>query len=393
MLLKGVRVLEICQFMSGPYCCMLMADEGAEVIKIERPGEGDETRRQGPPFLAGEGIYFISVNRNKKSVALNLKSPAAVRAFKKLAETADVVVENMRPGTMDRLGLGYDDISQVNPSIIYCSVSGFGQDGPYGRRGGYDQIIQGMSGLMSITGERDGPPVKVGLPITDIAASMFSFGAINMALFNREKTGEGVHIDVSMLDSAVSWMTFQAGRYLATGEIPQRMGSEHPLVAPYRTYKCNDGEYINIGAGNDRLFANLCRVLRREDLIEDPRFVKNPDRVGNRAALDGILQEEFMKRSREEWLKALDEAGVPSGPIYDMSQVFADPQVKARDMLVEIPHPEIGPYKTFGKAIKIKGDGDRESFQAAPALGQHNEEVLGGLGYSPKEIAEMADDS
>ncbi len=389
LFLEGVRVLEVCQFMSGPYCCMLMADEGAEVIKIERPGEGDETRRQGPPFLAGEGIYYMSVNRNKKSVALNLKSPEAVEAFKKLAQESDVVVQNMRAGTMERLGLGYEQIKEVNPSIIYCSISGFGQNGPYKNRGGYDQIIQGMCGLMSVTGERGRDPVKVGLPITDISASMFSFGAINMALFNRERTGKGVHIDISMLDSGVSWMTFQGGRYLATGEIPVRMGSEHPLVAPYRTYRCGDGEYINIAAGNDRNYANLCRALGREDLIEDPRFVKNPDRVSNREILDQSLQEELLKKTRDVWVEIFEGAKVPCGPIYNMGDVFQDPQVIARDMLIEIQHPEIGSYKTFGKAIKLGDDEGRPEFSYPPPLGHHNDEILGGLGYTREQIHKM----
>lgn len=389
MLLKGIKVVEVCQFMSGPYCCMLMADEGAEVIKVERAGEGDETRRQGPPFIAGEGVYFMSVNRNKKSVALDLKTSEAKEAFKKLAKEADVVVENMRPGTMERLGLGYAQIKEVNELIIYCSVSGFGQDGPYGKRGGYDQIVQGMSGLMSITGERDGAPVKVGIPITDICASMFAFGAINMALFNRERTGKGEYIDVSMLDSTVSWMTFQAGRYLATGDIPQRMGSEHPLVAPYRAYQCKDGEYINIGAGNDRIYTNLCKAIGREDMISDTRFVKNPDRVSNREELDQLIQNELMKKTRDEWLQVLEKIGVPCGPIYNMKDVFKDPHVLARKMMVEIEHPEVGSFKTFGKAIKFKTDDEREKHVYPPRLGEHNEEVLGALGYSQKEINKM----
>lgn len=389
MLLKGITVLEVCQFMSGPYCCMHLADEGAEVIKIERAGEGDETRRQGPPFLAGEGIYYMSVNRNKKSVALNLKAPEAVEAFKRLAKQADVVVENMRPGTMDRLGLGYAQIKEVNPSIIYCSISGFGQDGPYGERGGYDQIVQGMSGLMSVVGERGRAPVKVGVPITDISGSMFAFAAISMALFHRQRTGKGIHLDISMLDCSISWTTFQAGRHLATGEIPERMGSEHPLVVPYRAYNCQDGEYINIGCGNDRLYAGFCKVLGREDLITDPRFVKNPDRVKNRQVLDEIIQAELMKRTRDEWLADLEKAGVPSGPIYNMKDVFRDPHVQARKMLLEIEHPAIGSFNTFGKAIKYRGEEDRDKFTHPPALGEHTEEVLKNAGYTPEEIQKM----
>ena len=384
MLLEGVKVLEVCQFMSGPYCGMLLADHGAEVIKIERAGEGDETRRQGPPFINGVGIYFMSVNRNKKSVALNLKSAEGINAFKRLAKDADVVMENMRTGVMERLGLGYEAIKKVNPSIIYCSVTGFGHYGPYAERGGYDQIIQGMSGLMSITGEKDGAPVKVGIPITDICASMFAFGSINMALYNRTKTKEGSFIDISMLDCAVSWLTFQAGRHLATGEIPERMGSSHPLVVPYKAYKCKD-EYLNIGGANDQNFARICRVLERTDLIKDTRFKSNPDRVKNRKELDAIIEHELSRKTRDQWLEEFMAAGLPCGPINNIKDVFEDPHIIARGMLEEVEHPVVGSYKTFGKAIKVENEA-KKKFIYAPSLGEHTEEVLGKLGYTPEEI-------
>lgn len=368
---------------------MMLADMGAEVIKVEPP-EGDVSRSWGPPFIEGESSYFLSINRNKKSIVINLKSEKGREIVLKLAEKCDVFVENFRPGVTKRLGVDYETVKKVNPKIIYCSISGFGQEGPYRDYPAFDQILQGMGGLMSITGEPGRPPVKVGIPITDIAAGMFAAYGIVCALFYREKTGKGQYVDVSMLDSQVAWLTYQAGRYFATGEIPGPIGSGHPLIVPYQAFKTKDG-YINIAAGNDNLFRSLCKVLGVEHLADDPRFNTNPKRVENREELVKILEEIFVQKTTSEWLELIRKAGVPCGPIYNVADVVNDPQVLFRKMVVEIDHPKSGRIKVTGVPVKLsESPGDVRL--PPPMLGQHTVDILKFLGYSDEDISKLKDE-
>lgn len=387
--LDGVKILDLSSALAGPYCTMMLADMGAEVIKVEPP-EGDVSRSWGPPFIEGESSYFLSINRNKKSIVINLKSEKGKEIVLKLAEKCDVFVENFRPGVAKRLGVDYETVKKVNPKIIYCSISGFGQEGPYRDYPAFDQILQGMGGLMSITGEPGRPPVKVGIPITDIAAGMFAAYGIVCALFYREKTGKGQYVDVSMLDSQVAWLTYQAGRYFATGEIPGPIGSGHPLIVPYQAFKTKDG-YINIAAGNDNLFRSLCKVLGVEHLADDPRFNTNPKRVENREELVKILEEIFVQKTTSEWLELIRKAGVPCGPIYNVADVVNDPQVLFRKMVVEINHPKSGRIKVTGVPVKLsESPGDVRL--PPPMLGQHTVDILKFLGYSDEDISKLKDE-
>ncbi len=387
--LDGVKILDLSSALAGPYCTMMLADMGAEVIKVEPP-EGDVSRSWGPPFIEGESSYFLSINRNKKSIVINLKSEKGKEIVLKLAEKCDVFVENFRPGVAKRLGVDYETVKKVNPKIIYCSISGFGQEGPYRDYPAFDQILQGMGGLMSITGEPGRPPVKVGIPITDIAAGMFAAYGIVCALFYREKTGKGQYVDVSMLDSQVAWLTYQAGRYFATGEIPGPIGSGHPLIVPYQAFKTKDG-YINIAAGNDNLFRSLCKVLGVEHLADDPRFNTNPKRVENREELVKILEEIFVQKATGEWLELIRKAGVPCGPIYNVADVVNDPQVLFRKMVVEIDHPKSGRIKVTGVPVKLsESPGDVRL--PPPMLGQHTVDILKFLGYSDEDISKLKDE-
>lgn len=382
--LEDIKVLDLTIALSGPYCSMMLADFGAEVIKIEKPKVGDDTRAWGPPFIKGESAYFLSVNRGKKSLTLNLKSEMGREIFKRLARDADVVLENFRPGTVNKLGVDFKTLKKINPKIIYCSISGFGQDGPYRERPGYDQILQGLGGLMSITGEEKRPPVKVGVAITDIAAGMFGAYAILLALFYRERFGEGQYIDCSMLDVQVSWLTYQAFRYFATGMVPEKVGSGHPLIVPYQAFEAKD-KYINIACGNDLLFEKFCKVIERSELSKDERFKTNPQRIIHRRELIEILSEIIEKENGDFWLERLSKAGIPCGLIYDMADIFSDPQVLSRGMLLEVQHEKCGKLKQIGVPVKLsKTPGSVEL--SPPMLGEHTEEILKGLGYSEEEI-------
>ncbi len=370
--LDGVRVLDLTAALAGPYCTLLLGDLGADVIKIEPPRGGDQSRSWGPPFVGGESAYFLSVNRNKRSVALDLKSQAGLRAARALAARCDVLVENLRPGTARRLGLGYEVLRSDNPGLVYCSISGFGQDRP--SLAGYDQIVQGTAGLMSITGFPDGPPVKVGVPIGDIAAGMFGAHAILASLYERTRTGEGRFIDVAMQDSVMALLTYQAGRYFATGEAPGRQGNNHPTIAPYGTFEAADG-YLNVAVGSDSQFRDFARVLGMPELAEDERFRTNRDRQRNRAALHALIEPRLRQRPAAEWKAAFDEAGVPAGPILDLVQVFSDSGVRSRGVEVTVEHPAAGDWRMVGPPWKLAG----ERFtvrRPPPLLGQHTEEVL-----------------
>ena len=387
MPLEGVVVLDATQVMAGPFCTLLLADMGADVIKVEKPQGGDDSRSFGPPFIAGESAAFLAINRNKRSVVLNLKSEEGRDVFRRLARRGEILVENFRPGTMEGLGLHYEAIQKINPNIIYCSISGFGQTGPYRSRGGFDLVAQGMSGLISVTGHPDGPPTKVGVPISDLNAGMYAAYGILSAYVHRLKTGEGQYVDTSLLEAAVAYTFWESSIYFATGEIPPPMGSAHRLNAPYQVFETEDGA-LCIGAANQSTWERLCKVLERRDLAQDPRFLTNADRIRHCRQLAAILQPVFRQRTTAVWLAILKEAGVPAGPIYNMAQVYEDPHVRARAMLAELDHPVAGKIKNIGIPVKLSRTPGRIR-RPAPLLGQHTEEVLRWLGLDEAQIGEL----
>lgn len=390
--LEGIRVLDLTRALAGPFCTLMLGDNGADVIKVEIPGTGDDTRKWGPPFIGEESAYYLSINRNKRSLTLNLQDAQAQEVFMKLAKDIDVVVENFTPGVMGRFGLDYDAVKAVSPKVVYCSISGFGQDGPYRNRPAYDQIMQGVGGLMSITGEPDGEPQKIGIAVTDIGAGMWSAFAIMAALNHRGKTGEGQYIDISMLDAQVAWLTYQAAFFFANGEAPKRMGAAHPTLVPYQAFMCNDGKYINVAVGSERIWGRFCQGMGREDLKDHPDYATNSVRVNHRGAMVSMLQEIFLTRPVAEWVEDLQAANVPCGPINDLADVFADPQVLARNMYLEMPHPTLGSIKQTGLPIKFSltpGGLDRHP----PLLGEHNQEILQSLGYSDADVQSLKEQS
>ena len=386
--LEGIRVLDLTRALAGPFCTLMLGDYGADVIKIEIPGTGDDTRHWGPPFIGEESAYFLSINRNKRSLTLNFKEEKAREIFLKLVEGSDVVVENFTPGVMSRFGLEYDTVKRANPGIIYCSISGFGQNGPYQSRPAYDQIMQGISGLMSVTGEPDGEPEKIGVAVTDIGAGMWAAFAVMSALYRREQDGEGQYIDISMLDAQVAWLTYQAGFYFAYGRPPGRLGKAHPTLVPYQAFMAKDGKYFNVAVGSERLWERFCQAVKREDLKDHPDYATNGVRVENRTTLAPLLQEYFLTRDADDWVVDLQANSVPAGPINDLADVFADPQVLHRDMFLEIPHPTLGSIKQTGLPIKFsRTPGGLD--QHPPLLGEHNGAILKDLGYSESDIEEL----
>ncbi len=384
--LEGVRVLDVTQVMAGPFCAMQLCDMGADVIKVEPP-EGDATRR-----MAGQSgnasPSFNAVNRGKRGIVLDLKRALAQDAFRRLARRADVIVENYRPGVMRRFGLDYDALSSDNPGLIYASISGYGQTGPSASKGGFDLVAQGVSGLMSITGEPGRPPVKAGVPVTDLGAALFAVSGILAALFYRTRTGRGQYIDTSLVEAGVALSVWEATEYFSGNGIPQPMGSAHRMSAPYQAVRCADG-YITLAAANDRLFARLCDLLNRPEWSSDPDFAGDTARVRNKSKLAAAIESVTLERPRQHWLDLLDANGIPCGPINDYAQVFADPQIAAREMAVEVDHPTLGRIRTLGSPIKMSATPPVVR-RRAPLLGEHTEQVLREAGLTDEEIARVA---
>ncbi|MXV75507.1 CoA transferase [Candidatus Poribacteria bacterium] len=388
--LDGIKVLDLTRVLAGPYATMLLGDLGAEVIKIEQPSIGDESRNFGP-FKNGFSLYFMSVNRGKRSITLNLKTERGQAIFKQLLAHTDIVVENFRPGTMEKLRLDYDTLKTEHPSLIYAACSGFGQTGPYAQQGAYDMIIQGMGGIISITGEPEGPPVRVGTSISDITAALFTTIGVLSALHHRNQTGKGQFVDVAMLDSLVAVLENAVVRYFATGEAPKPLGARHPAITPFEAFASADGHVI-IALGNDTLWAKFCEHVNRQDLISDERFRTNADRTENHAELFPILSDIMSQRATDDWIDALGQIGVPCGPINTMDKVVSHPQVQAREMITRVAHQITGKVEVPGVPIKLSETPGNVDVPA-PSLGEHTTEVLTDiLKMSPDEVAKLKQD-
>jgi crotonobetainyl-CoA:carnitine CoA-transferase CaiB-like acyl-CoA transferase len=383
--LHGITVLDLTRVLSGPYCSMLLADMGARVIKVEQPGKGDDTRAWGPPFLDGESAYFLSINRNKESVTLDFKQPDGRAVLDQLLAKADVLIENFRPGTLTKVNLDYASLVAKHPRLIYCSISGFGQTGPRRREAGYDAVMQGEGGLMSITGAAGGTPFRLGVAIADIVSGMFAAQGITLALYARERSGRGQAIDIAMLDSVVALLTYQAGICFATGAAPPRLGNRHPTIVPYETFSAADGDFV-LAVGNDDQWRRFCGVAA---LDEDARFATNRQRVTNYDQLRPILAERLRTRTRAQWIQALTAEGVPCGSVRDLAEVFADPQVAAREMIATLEHPTAGLLKLLGTPLRLS-DTPGAIRTPPPVLGQHTEAVLtNDLGLTGEQVAAL----
>ena len=386
--LAGLTILDLSRVLSGPYCTMLAADMGARVIKIEHPERGDDTRAWGPPFLAGESAYYLSINRNKESVAIDFKTPLGRQALDELIGRADVLVENFRPGTLDRLGLGYNDLQVRYPRLIYASISGFGLNGPRREEAGYDAVAQAEGGLMSITGAPDGPAVRLGVAIADIAAGMFAFQGILLALISRAQRGRGQHVDVSLLDSVAALLTYQAARYFATGIAPARTGNRHMTIAPYDTFEMRDGVLV-LAIGTDAQWRTFCTTLARADLAADSRFATNAQRVERFDELRPLVSDTLAPYRLNQAVELLRDAGVPCGAVRSIAEALDDPQIIARAMIEEIDHPAIGPLKLLGLPVKLSATPGSVRLPP-PRLGEHTRAVLSGdLGWSAEDVARV----
>ncbi|KAI8868318.1 CoA-transferase family III [Ramicandelaber brevisporus] len=404
--LSGIRVLDLARILAGPYCTMLLGDMGADVIKIENPAHGDDTREWGPPFASlaphvaakypntkPESAYFMSVNRNKRSVAVNIRHKDGQEIIRELAKQCDVLVENYIPGKLAKYGLGHEDLAQINPRLVYASITGYGSTGPYAKRAGYDVMIEAEAGLMHITGEPGRPPVKVGVAITDLTTGLYTHGAIIAALFARERTGRGQHIDASLIECQVASLANIASSFLVGGQEAKRWGTQHASIVPYQGYDTSDGRHIVLGAGNDTQFGVLCRSIGLDELPTDVRFVTNADRVNNREALNELLASRIKSQPLKHWLDALEGSGIPYAPLNDIKHTFEHPQLLARDMVQQVEHPTTGPVKLVG--IPVKYSDTKPSIRLPPPLlGQHTEEVLRELlGYSSNQIDALTSSS
>jgi crotonobetainyl-CoA:carnitine CoA-transferase CaiB-like acyl-CoA transferase len=387
--LQGIRVLDFSRILAGPYCTMVLGDMGAEVIKVERPGTGDETRAWGPPFVGGESAYFLCVNRNKKSITVDLSTSDGQTIIRELAAQSDVLVENFRPGTMEKLGLGCDALRAINPRLIYCAISGFGRSGPDKDRAGVDVIVEGVGGLMSITGEPDGPPVKVGVAIIDVATALHAHGALIAALFERERTGQGRRLDFSLLEVQIATLINIGSDYLIGGVVPKRWGSAHTSIVPYQAFEASDG-YVVVGAINESLWVRFCEAMEQPQLLDDPRFATNRLRGEHRAELLGVVQPIFQKLSRGEWLDRFRARGIPCGPINTLDEVYRDPQVEHLGIVQEVDHPSAGRIKLAGSPIRAD-DSQLPVRLPPPRLGEHTEEVLREvLGYDEEHMRRLS---
>ena len=396
--LDGIQVLDLTRVLSGPYCTMLLADMGARVIKIEQPGKGDDTRAWGPPFLypsghkppaggpddRGESAYFLSINRNKESVTLDFKHPEGRALLERLIAKSDVVVENFRPGTLTKLGLDYDTLAPRHPRLVYCSISGFGQTGPRTKEAGYDAVMQGEGGLMSITGPPDGPSYRLGVAIADVVSGMFAAYGVAMALFARERTGRGQEVDLAMLDSVAALLTYQAGNYFASGNVPARLGNRHPSIVPYETFAAADGDFV-LAVGNDEQWRRFCAAA---ELPEDPRFDTNRQRVTGYDEVRPFIADRLRTQSRQHWIDRLTAAGIPCGSVRNLQELFADPQIHAREMVAHIEHATIGPLRVLGIPIKLS-DTPGAIRTPPPRLGEHTDAVLQDLGFNAAAIADL----
>ncbi|XP_046569856.1 succinate--hydroxymethylglutarate CoA-transferase-like [Haliotis rubra] len=387
--LEGIRILDLTRVLAGPYCSMLFADLGADVIKVERPGAGDDTRSWGPPFKGTESAYFLSVNRNKKSIAVDLKKPKGVKIVKQLAGSCDVLIENYLPGKLGEMGLGYDDMKALVPRLVYCSISGYGQTGPYRSRAGYDAIASGVGGLMNITGPRDGDPCRVGVAMTDLSTGLYAFGATMVALHHRQQTGCGQHIDCNLLSTQVASLVNIASNYLNAGMEGKRHGTGHESIVPYQAFKTKDGGYMLVGAGNDKQFRLLCKRMDLPELLEDERFQQNQVRVANRDILLPLLANRFETKTSSQWMQVLEGSGIPYGPVNNMQEVFSDPQVVNNGMIQEVQHPTAGTIRLPGPAVRYSLS-QTVVPRPLPTLGQHTQEVLQGiLGYSDMQLKQL----
>ncbi|MFE0506408.1 CaiB/BaiF CoA transferase family protein [Peribacillus butanolivorans] len=382
--LDGIRIIDVSRVLAGPFCSMILGDLGADVIKIEHHESGDETRGWGPPFAQGESAYYLCANRNKQSMTLNLKSEEGKEIFRKLVSSGDIVVQNFKTGTLEKMGIGYEELKEFNPQLIMASITGFGLTGPYKDLPGYDYIIQAMSGLMSITGETDGSPMKVGVAIADILTGLYTCIGILSALHHREKTGEGQEIDISLMDCQVSSLVNVSSNYLFNGITPERMGNQHPNIVPYQTFHASDGELV-VAVGNDEQFRRFTYVLERPDLAEQEQFKRNENRLLNKEELIPIVEDLLKRKTKNEWKMLLDDAGIPNGPINTIAEMLEDPQIKARDMLVNMEHPTVENLRVTGSPLKLSKT-PVTMRKHPPLYGEHTDSILAGIGYKPDEI-------
>ena len=389
--LEGMKVLDLSRILAGPYASMLLAELGAEIIKVERPGIGDDARHYGP-FKNGQSVYFISINRGKKSITLNLKSAEGIEIIKKMVQDFDVLIENFKPGTMEKLGLGYDELKKINPKLIYAATSGFGHTGPESSKPAYDMLVQAMGGMISITGWEDKPPTRVGMSIGDIGTALFTSIGINAALYQREKTGLGQKVDIAMLDCQIALLENALVRQQVYGKPPKPVGNRHPTITPFQAFKAKD-DYFVLALGNDNLWKKFCKVINREDMISDARFISNDERTKNRKIIIPILEKFFVTKTAEEWIQFFDSNSIPSGPINSMDKVLENKQLQARNMFVEVDDDIAGKTLVAGNAIKMSTIPEEATRQPAPKIGEHTTEILGKyMGYDEQKLKHMKED-